>query len=86
MKLYQEGFFEVDEETGVAKLPRDGDEDGGGKNGKCTTFEKWGSHTKMMKPVMVSMSKDWSTNILSIARPIKPPAAATGTESITIKG
>ena len=57
VKLYEDGFFELDEKTGVAKLPasssagiakeeKEEEEEG-------SSFSNWGSHTKLVKPVMV---------------------------------
>ena len=63
VKLYEEGFFELDEESGVAKLPppSSSSSGNGGGNGEeekenkesTSSFSNWGSHTKMVKPVMV---------------------------------
>jgi nuclear protein localization protein 4 homolog len=68
VKLYNEGFFELDETTGVAKLPQQQQQKDqntstttttttttttANKNGQQEEFSNWGSHTKMTKPVMV---------------------------------
>ena len=55
VKLYEDGFFELDEKTGVAKLPASSSA-GIAKEEKEEeegSFSNWGSHTKLVKPVMV---------------------------------
>ena len=41
---------------------------------------------KITKPSMVSISSAWYVTRLSAARPPMPPTAATGTDSMMIKG
>jgi len=58
VKLYEEGFFELDEETGVAKLPNASSSSGDDAQEKKEkeehdSFSNWGSHTKLVKPAMV---------------------------------
>ena len=84
VKLYEEGFFELDEESGVAKLPPSSSSSGNGEEEKenkesTSSFSNWGSHTKMVKPVMVERKDvtEVDNDFWLVAVPIKDHAGTS---------
>ena len=84
VKLYEEGFFELDEESGVAKLPPSSSSSGTGEEEKenkesTSSFSNWGSHTKMVKPVMVERKDvtEVDNDFWLVAVPIKDHAGTS---------